>query len=162
MFIGGNITKFSSDFDEFWLDNSESVEKIWKNCFLQVKFYQVSVFWWNIFPRTLIETNIREASLNEVVRYTTVGVCRSIILSNGGQKKCYYYTSTRTVLVSLPDTWGPSRSPLSIIFCRSPSNIISRFFWFEKNIWCNVRLCRLSQEDPLNRVLRYCPLVCKS
>ena len=31
-------------------------------------FTKLVFFWWNIFPQTLIETNIREASLNEVVR----------------------------------------------------------------------------------------------
>ena len=53
MFIGGTITKVSSDFDEFWLDNSDSVENILKNCFYQVEFYQVSVFLMNYFPLNL-------------------------------------------------------------------------------------------------------------
>ena len=53
MFIEGNFTKLSSDFDEFWLDNSDSGEKIWKNCFLQVEFYQVSVFLMKYFAQNL-------------------------------------------------------------------------------------------------------------
>ena len=49
----GSITKLSSDFDEFWLDNSDSVASFKSN------FTKLVFFWWNILPESLIETNIR-------------------------------------------------------------------------------------------------------
>ena len=51
MFIEGNITKLSSDFDEFWLDNSDSIEKKSdKIASFKSNFTKLVFFWWNIFP----------------------------------------------------------------------------------------------------------------